>query len=101
MNKCVDSLRLAQHTDTTKALGQCQDFLTTHLPEATRVKVTSTAFAAHSLLSSPRNHAAICSKVCSTLFRGLEVLRESIQKQTGEPTAWVRCSSDDDNVGHR
>ncbi|XP_006454418.1 hypothetical protein AGABI2DRAFT_182401 [Agaricus bisporus var. bisporus H97] len=65
-----------------QALGQCQDFLTAHLPEATRVKVTSTAFAAHSLLSSPRNHAAICSKVCSTLFRGLEVLRESIQKQT-------------------
>jgi prephenate dehydratase len=76
-----------------KALGQCQDFLNAYLPNAARVKVTSTALAAHSLLSSPRSHAAICSKVCATLFDGLEVLRESIQKETSEQTLRrVRCS---------
>lgn len=67
-----------------QALGQCQDFLNAHLPNAARVKVTSTAFAAQTLLSSPRSHAAICSKVCAKIFDGLEVLRESIQKETSE-----------------
>lgn len=69
--------------NTFKALGQCQDFLNTHLPDATHVKTSSTASAARSLLTSPRNCAAICSKICATLFDGLEVLREGIQKEAG------------------
>lgn len=66
---------------TFKALGQCQDFLSAYLPNATRVKTPSTASAARSLLTSPRSCAAICSKVCATMFEELEILREGIQDE--------------------
>ncbi|KAJ3570257.1 hypothetical protein NP233_g4533 [Leucocoprinus birnbaumii] len=46
-----------------QALGQCQDFLDTHLPNASRVKTSSTAAAAQAILTTPGNCAAICSKV--------------------------------------
>ncbi|KAF9452680.1 PDT-domain-containing protein [Macrolepiota fuliginosa MF-IS2] len=69
-----------------QALGQCQDFLNTHLPNATRIRTPSTASAARSLLTSPRNCAAICSKICATLFDGLEVLCTGVQKEANNFT---------------
>ncbi|EDR15630.1 uncharacterized protein LACBIDRAFT_300746 [Laccaria bicolor S238N-H82] len=65
-----------------QALGQCQEFLATHLPLATLEKSTSTAAAARALLDNPPECAAICSQICATLFQGLEVLHQGIQGET-------------------
>ncbi|KAF5355646.1 hypothetical protein D9756_003848 [Leucocoprinus leucothites] len=64
-----------------QALGQCQDFLDANLPNASRVKTPSTASAARALLAGSRTCAAICSKVCATIFDELEIIREGIQKE--------------------
>lgn len=79
-----------------KALGQCSKFLSTHLPNATLVKVPSTALAAQTLSLPLKNDAsgsdpvpdvtecaAIASKFCETVFDGLEVLHEGIQNEEG------------------
>ncbi|KAG6842576.1 hypothetical protein C0991_000102 [Blastosporella zonata] len=63
-----------------QALGQCRDFIETHLPNASMVKTSSTAAAARSLVDHPSNCAAICSRVCATLF-GLTLLFEGIQNE--------------------
>lgn len=47
------------------------------------MKTTSTAAAAQALLDNPPNCAAVCSKICGTLFDGLAVLQEGIQDDTG------------------
>lgn len=70
-----------------QALGQCQQFLATHLPSATLVKTSSTAAAAKALLDNGPNCAAIASKVCVTLFDGLVVQFEGIQNESGWLTA--------------
>ena len=44
----------------------------------------STAAAARALLDSPPSCAAICSKLCASLFNGLDVLREGIQTLDGK-----------------
>ena len=69
-----------------KALGQCNDFLTANLPQATRNKTPSTAAAAELILTDPyrQDSAAICSSVCTTVFPGLEVLQKGIQKEKGK-----------------
>lgn len=79
-----------------KALGQCGKFLSTHLPDAKLVKVSSTALAAQNLslsldagpssLDSKVNTmecAVIASKFCETIFDELEVLHEGIQNEEG------------------
>ncbi|KAG2023384.1 hypothetical protein CC2G_001045 [Coprinopsis cinerea AmutBmut pab1-1] len=69
-----------------QALGQCRLFIAKHLPTATTERTTSTAGAARALLDRPHGHAAICSRVCTTLFQGLEVLREAIQADSNNYT---------------
>ncbi|KAF5375245.1 hypothetical protein D9758_000184 [Tetrapyrgos nigripes] len=66
-----------------QALGQCRGFLSKHLPNASRKKMDSTAAAAEALLRSPDGlkSAAICSKVCVTMFEGLQMLYEGIQDE--------------------
>lgn len=68
-----------------KALGQCSRFLETYLPHATIVPTLSTAAAAQAVLSksSEGAAAAICSKLCTVLFLGLNVLQEGIQNEAG------------------
>ncbi|TFK77006.1 PDT-domain-containing protein [Pluteus cervinus] len=65
-----------------QALGQCSDFIQKHLPKASLVKTTSTASAAQAVVENPPNCAAICSKICATLFDGLELLYEGIQNES-------------------
>ncbi|TFK30535.1 PDT-domain-containing protein [Coprinopsis marcescibilis] len=69
-----------------QALGQCRLFLETHLPNAITEKTSSTAEAARLLLDRPPTHAAICSRVCATIFKGLVVLREAIQAESDNYT---------------
>jgi len=67
-----------------QALGQCQRFLATHLPEAQLVSVSSTAAAAETVSKQPdatADCAAICSKICLQLFADLELLHEGIQNE--------------------
>ncbi|KAG6820117.1 hypothetical protein H0H93_005264 [Arthromyces matolae] len=47
-----------------QALGQCRDFIITHLPQASLVKTSSTAAAAKFVSENPHKYAAICSRVC-------------------------------------
>ncbi|KAK2461840.1 hypothetical protein APHAL10511_006303 [Amanita phalloides] len=72
----ADIQRVMSHE---QALGQCRLFLKTYLPEAEQVKMPSTASAARALLDNPPNCAAICSKLCASIFSGLDVLKECIQ----------------------
>lgn len=65
----------------TKALGQCRAFLAQKFPSASLEKVASTAAAAEAVLNSP-NCAAICSKLCATVFDGLEILFEGDPRPT-------------------
>ena len=44
----------------------------------------STAAAARALLDGHPSQAAICSKLCATMFNGLDVLREGIQTGDGQ-----------------
>ena len=65
-----------------QALGQCAEFCTHRLPEATTVKVNSTAAAARLVAEGGMvDSAAICSSVCATVYDGLEVLARSIQTE--------------------
>ncbi|KAJ6455806.1 Prephenate dehydratase-domain-containing protein [Mycena sanguinolenta] len=68
-----------------QALGQCRSFLTKNFPHASLEKMPSTAAAAEAILTSPKC-AAICSKLCATLFNGLEILFEGIQDQNNNFT---------------
>ncbi|KAJ6547340.1 Prephenate dehydratase-domain-containing protein [Mycena capillaripes] len=61
-----------------QALGQCRGFLARHFPSASLEKVASTAAAAQAVLTSS-DAAAICSRLCATVFDGLEILFEGIQ----------------------
>jgi len=64
-------------------LGQCGQFLATHLPAARLVKVPSTAAAAEAVSTQAdgdaADSAAICSKICLQLFGDLEMIHEGIQ----------------------
>ncbi|KAF9005077.1 Prephenate dehydratase-domain-containing protein [Cyathus striatus] len=78
-----------------QALGQCHDFIASNLPNATLVKMPSTASAARALSDSPRNCAAICSKICATLFEDLEVLRVGIQRDKANFTRFYILAQDE------
>jgi prephenate dehydratase len=74
-----------------QALGQCSQFLATHLPAARLVKVSSTAAAAEAVSTQAddddaADSAAICSKICLQLFGNLEMLQEGIQDSHREFT---------------
>ncbi|KAF8640545.1 hypothetical protein AX17_000207 [Amanita inopinata Kibby_2008] len=77
-----------------QALGQCQAFLRAHLPDAELVKMPSTASAARALHSSPRDCAAICSKICASLFEDLEILHEGIQSECVNYTRFFILAKD-------
>ncbi|KAF8078523.1 Prephenate dehydratase-domain-containing protein [Lyophyllum atratum] len=77
-----------------QALGQCRDFIKSRLPSASLVKTTSTAAAARALLDNPPNCAAICSRLCASLFN-LSILYEGIQNQTANFTRFYVVSSDE------
>jgi len=69
-----------------QALGQCRQFIKKQLPHASLEKTPSTAAAAAKAVlldDDPIKCAAICSKMCATVFDDLEVLREGIQDQDG------------------
>ncbi|KAG8763930.1 hypothetical protein FRC11_008878 [Ceratobasidium sp. 423] len=78
-----DITRVLSHE---QALGQCHDFLSTHLPGVAQVRTASTASAAEQLLQLSakgdplaRHSAAICSRICVDMHKELELLRSSIQ----------------------
>ncbi|KAJ3812239.1 Prephenate dehydratase-domain-containing protein [Lentinula lateritia] len=65
-----------------QALGQCRRFLSEYLPSATTSKTTSTAAAAGTVSKLQKlNVAAICSKICVTMFEDLEILVDGIQDE--------------------
>jgi len=68
-----------------QALGQCRGFLAQNFPSASLERMVSTAAAAEAVLTSP-NCAAICSKLCATVFDGLEILFEGIQDRNSNFT---------------
>ncbi|KAJ6513895.1 PDT-domain-containing protein [Mycena vitilis] len=69
-----------------QALGQCRGFISQNFPSASLEKMASTAAAAEAVLTSS-DAAAISSKLCVTVFDGLELLFEGIQdrKRTSLP----------------
>jgi prephenate dehydratase len=76
----------------TQALGQSSTFLNTHLPNAKRIAVASTALAAESLIApisfgeraaGGGAKAAICSKSVVEIYDELEVLYEGTQDRSG------------------
>ncbi|KAI0271385.1 Prephenate dehydratase-domain-containing protein [Gloeopeniophorella convolvens] len=95
-----------------QALGQCRQFLATHLPNAQLVGVPSTAAAAEVVSTRPdtADHAAICSKICVQLFAGLEILHEGIQNErhnytrfyvlANHPSSPLPNSRDDERERH-
>ncbi|CCM05164.1 uncharacterized protein FIBRA_07373 [Fibroporia radiculosa] len=67
-----------------QALGQCARFLSTNLPGAARIKMSSTSAAAQALLSEDKadqltESAALCSAACAKMHPELEILQESVQ----------------------
>ncbi|KAK7023721.1 Prephenate dehydratase domain-containing protein [Favolaschia claudopus] len=64
-----------------QALGQCRGFLAQNFSSASLEKVASTAAAAQAVLTS-NDCAAICSRLCATIFDGLEILFEGIQDRS-------------------
>jgi len=78
-----------------QALGQCQKFISTHLTSATTSKTTSTAAAADAVSKSEGlNIAAICSKICVTMFENLEILEEGIQDEDNNFTRFFILGRD-------
>ena len=65
-----------------EALGQCRRFIAEKLPNAS-VESTSSTSAAAQMTHGSSECAAICSRLCATLFQGLEVLYEGIQDENG------------------
>jgi len=74
-------------------LGQCRQYLATHLPAAQLVKIPSTAAAAEAVSTQAdiddADSAAICSKICLQLFDNLEMLQEGVQDSHGKFGAWI------------
>ncbi|EPQ60725.1 PDT-domain-containing protein [Gloeophyllum trabeum ATCC 11539] len=79
-----------------QALGQCARFIEAHLPNASLVRVSSTAAAAVAISTSGEGacgDAAICSEHCASIFEGLEVLREGIQDDDSNITRFFVMST--------
>ncbi|KAJ6623409.1 Prephenate dehydratase-domain-containing protein [Mycena sp. CBHHK59/15] len=78
-----------------QALGQCRGFIAKNFKSASMVKMASTAAAARALLTAS-NSAAICSKLCATVFDGLDVLFEGIQDQKSNFTRFYVLTASKD-----
>ncbi|AFM42056.1 prephenate dehydratase [Desulfosporosinus acidiphilus SJ4] len=76
-----------------QAIGQCRDFLETHLPQVEQVTCLSTAEAAQRISSIRENWAAIGPRRAADLYN-LHILAERIQDVVLQPTRFVL-------VGHR
>ncbi|KLU67944.1 prephenate dehydratase [Desulfosporosinus acididurans] len=76
-----------------QALGQCRDFLETHLPQIEQITCLSTAEAAQRISSIRENWAAIGPRRAASLYN-LHILAERIQDVVLNPTRFVL-------VGHR
>ncbi|KAI6132747.1 Prephenate dehydratase-domain-containing protein [Pisolithus croceorrhizus] len=80
-----------------QALGQCRSFLARLLPQASLVPTDSTASAAEEISNGttafdPYRCAAICSSIVTTVFEGLEVLRQNIQDGEANSTRFFIVS---------
>lgn len=62
-------------------MGQTQQWLNAHLPDAKRIPVKSTAEAAEQA-AAEAGAAAVCSEICSDLY-GLEVVAKDIEDVSG------------------
>jgi chorismate mutase / prephenate dehydratase len=71
----------------TQALGQCSEWISTHLPYAKIIPTESTAKAAE-LVCEDEQGASICSLVCAELFK-LKVIAKSIQNQSDNTTRFL------------
>ncbi|KAJ7273492.1 Prephenate dehydratase-domain-containing protein [Mycena haematopus] len=76
-----------------QALGQCRGFIAKNFPSVSVEKMASTAAAAEAVLTSP-SCAAICSRLCATVFDGLEILFEGIQDQNSNFTRFYILTQD-------
>ncbi|KAF5390305.1 hypothetical protein D9757_002839 [Collybiopsis confluens] len=78
-----------------QALGQCRKFIAKNLPNSAISKTTSTAAAAETVSrSTTLNVAAICSKVCVTMFEGLDLIKEGIQDEDSNYTRFFLVGKD-------
>ncbi|KAI8982684.1 Prephenate dehydratase-domain-containing protein [Pilobolus umbonatus] len=77
-----------------QGLGQTQKWLSTHLPEATRVSVKSTAEAAEKA-SMEIGSAAVCSEICATLY-GLNIIQPNIEDRTANTTRFLIIGKESD-----
>jgi chorismate mutase/prephenate dehydratase len=68
-------------------LGQTQEWLSAHLPEARRISVKSTAQAAEQA-SQEIGAAAICSEICSELY-GLDIVARDIEHGVANTTRFL------------
>ncbi|TEB39281.1 PDT-domain-containing protein [Coprinellus micaceus] len=91
-----EQVRICPGRSDLSALGQCKEFVECHLPHASTEKTTSTAAAARALLDRPPTCAAISSRLCITLYEGLEVLNEAIQKEKVNYTRFFVLARDRD-----
>ena len=76
-----------------QSLGQCQDWLNTHLPHAERISVASNAEAA-SLASKEKHSAAIAGKQAAEKF-GIEVQAANIEDDPRNTTRFLVIGNQD------
>ena len=71
-----------------QALGQCAHYISENFPKAALQKMVSTAAAAQALLEDDTyaQSAAICSRFCTVVFHGLDIVEESIQDHDSMPS---------------
>ncbi|KAI8145350.1 Prephenate dehydratase-domain-containing protein [Fennellomyces sp. T-0311] len=79
-----------------QGLGQTQKWLSTHLPNAKRIPVKSTAEAAEQA-SNETGAAAVCSELCSSLY-GLEIIQKDIEDAAANTTRFLIIGTSSDNA---
>ncbi|KAL1935807.1 hypothetical protein VTP01DRAFT_4947 [Rhizomucor pusillus] len=79
-----------------QGLGQTQQWLNVHLPNAKRIPVKSTAEAAEQA-ASEAGAAAVCSEICSDLY-GLEVVAKDIADVSANTTRFLIIGTSSDNA---
>jgi hypothetical protein len=70
-----------------QALGQCGQFIRSHIKDAVLVKTPSTVAAVEAILNDEKegcSSAAIASSVCERLFDGVQVLYKGVQDEACE-----------------
>ncbi|SAL99188.1 hypothetical protein [Absidia glauca] len=77
-----------------QGLGQTQEWLSAHLPEARRISVKSTAQAAEQA-SQEIGAAAICSEICSELY-GLDIVARDIEHGVANTTRFLIIGTSSD-----